>query len=36
MTDKTLDDSLRLTTTNIGTDIGTIVLEKPRPQPSHW
>jgi len=31
----TLDDSLRLATTNIGIDKGTIVSEKPRSQASH-
>jgi len=32
----TLVDSLRLATTNIGIDKGTIVSEKPRSQASHW
>jgi len=36
MTDETLDNSHRLATTNIGSDIGTIVSEKPRPQSFHW
>jgi len=30
-----MDDSLRLATTNIGIDKGTIVSEKPRSQASH-
>jgi len=36
MTDETPDNSHRLTATNIGIDIGTIVSEKPRLQSSHW
>ena len=35
MIDETLEDSLRLATTNIGIDVETIVSEKPRPQESH-
>jgi len=35
MSVKTLDDSLRLATTNIGIDIGTIVSEKHQPQALH-
>ena len=35
MADGTLDDSLRLATTNIGIHKGTIVSEKPRSQASH-
>jgi len=31
----TLDDSLRLATTNIAIDRGMIVSEKPQPQASH-
>jgi len=36
MADDTLDDNLRLATTNIDFDIGTIVSEKPWPQTNHW
>jgi len=32
--DETLDDSLRIATTDPGNDIGTIVSEEPRPQAS--
>jgi len=35
MADETLDDSLRLATTNTGIDKERIVSEKPRPQESH-
>jgi len=35
MAAETLDDSLRLATTNTGIDKGRIVSEKPQPQASH-
>jgi len=35
MADETLDDSLRLATTNTGIDKGTMVSEKLRPQECH-